>query len=252
MSPTDKHNLTNEIFLCLESTHSEEELKQIFKKYNIDLDLSKSYTIDQLKQIVRDSKDETALNIAIDLGLSVTIYTQKNSTKKQHKVTYLKKVFVSHAPEDAEIASDFIQILEGIGVAHEHIFCSSLEGYGTPLGNNFEEEIKKRLSDDVLVLFLISNNFYNSTDCLLQMGAAWGLTKEQISIAIPPFDLKEIKGVFQKFQSIHIDQEKQLNLLKETLESKLNIEPKGYLKWEYKRDLTLKSIREHLTKNNEH
>ncbi|CAL2106650.1 TIR domain-containing protein [Tenacibaculum sp. 190524A02b] len=248
MSPTDKHHLTNEIYLCLQSTHTEEELKQIFIKYGIHLEVSKTYTIDQLKQIVRDSKDDIVLDIARDLNLSITAYTQKNNTKKQNKATYLKKVFVSHAPEDTEIASDFTQILESMGVNPEHIFCSSLESNSTPLGSNFEEEIKTRLSDDVLVLFLISNNFYNSTDCLLQMGAAWGLTKAQISIAIPPFDLKEMKGVFQKFQSIHIDQEKQLNLLKETLESKLNLKPERYLRWEQKRDLILKSIREHISK----
>ncbi|MEM6684645.1 MAG: hypothetical protein AAF617_02525, partial [Bacteroidota bacterium] len=110
-------------------------------------------------------------------------------------------------------------------------------------------EVKNRLNNNVLVLFVLSENFYNSHECLIQMGAAWGLTKEQISIAVPPFNLKNMKGVFQNYQGIRIDKENQLDLLKEKLEIKLGIEPIRPIIWGRSRDLALKSIQENLSEN---
>jgi len=247
MNPNDKHSLVNDIYFSMQTTRTEEEMKQIFRYYNVSIITTQSYSADQLKEALRNTNDDILLEIAKDLRLSTTEYT--NKTKSDNRQKSIKHIFVSHAKKDEAIVSDFIQILEGIGISSNQIFCSSIEGYGVPLGTNFEDDIKKRLNEDVLVLFMISENFYNSKMCLLEMGAAWGLTKDQISIAIPPFKLGEIKGVFQKFQGIRINEEKQLDLLKETLEDKLKLKPERHLIWERKRDLVLKTIRLQLPNN---
>lgn len=243
MNPINKGKLIDDIYFSMQTTHTESSLKQILKRYGIAIEITKSYTVAELKQVMNDSDDEKIITIAKDLELSTEIFMNTSDPEHRELSQEITEIFISHAIEDIEIVSDFIQVLQGVGVTAEQIFCSSLEGFGTPLGKNFEEEIKTRLNDNVLVLFMISEHFYNSNMCMLEMGAVWGLTKDQISIAIPPYELSKMKGVFLKYQGIRIDKEKQLDLLKEMLENKLNIKPQRHLVWERTRDMALSSIR---------
>ena len=66
---------------------------------------------------------------------------KKGKSAKPVKEEFLKKVFISHSSKDKEVVTSFIQLLEVIGIDSASIFCSSLEGYGTTLGNNFIEEM---------------------------------------------------------------------------------------------------------------
>lgn len=246
MTPTEKYRLVQDIYFTLQSTYTTDEILTILDDYKIYSNSDKKYSQDSIKRLIAKANDDTILEIAADLKLSSSFI--KSGTKKQLKDTKqeLKKIFISHDKKDKQIVESFLQLLQGIGIIPEHIFCSSLEGYGTSLGNNFEDEIKTRLNDDVLVLFMISEHFYGSNKCMIEMGAAWGLTKDQISVAIPPFTLEEMKGVFQKFKGIRIDEEKQLDLLKETLEHKFGLETQKHLHWEPKRNMVLRDIKAQL------
>lgn len=67
----------------------------------------------------------------LDFDLSV-----KNRTMKS-----FEKIFISHSFKDKEIVEDLIDLLEVIGIKHEQIFCSSIQGYGISLGET--ETIKQ-------------------------------------------------------------------------------------------------------------
>lgn len=258
MNPTNKHHLVNDIYLSMQTQYSKGEMKGLFKRYGVVIDLSKTYTTEELKEALKDSDNKTVLQIAKDLNLSIAAFTEATSVNTEEAIKMSRKedtkvpqqVFISHAEEDKEIIGDFIQILQAIGVSPEQIFCSSFEGYGTPLGMNFENDIKTRLNDNVLVLFIISNDFYNSPMCMLEMGAVWGLTKAQISVIIPPFKFEDMKGVFQNYQGVRIHEEKQLDLLKETLEDKLKIKPIKSSIWSHSRDSALNNIKAKLENKN--
>lgn len=71
----------------------------------------------------------------------------------------IEKIFISHSSKDSEYILPIIDLLEGIGVTSEEIFCTSYEPYGIPLGENFLERIKAELNENVLVLFVWSSNF---------------------------------------------------------------------------------------------
>ncbi|MGH1388302.1 toll/interleukin-1 receptor domain-containing protein [Kordia sp.] len=249
MTPTEKYRLVQDIYFTLQSTYNTDEILNILDDYNIHSNSDMKYSQEALKRLIGKASNKTILEIATDLKLSLSFI--KSGTKKQQNETEqgLKKIFVSHDVKDKQIVESFIQLLQGIGINPENIFCSSLEGYGVSLGENFEDEIKDRLTEDVLVLFMISNHFYSSQKCMIQMGAAWVLTKDQISIAIPPFRLEEMKGVFQNFQGIRIDQEKQLDLLKATLEHKFGLKTQKQLHWEPKRDMVVRDIKTQLSEN---
>ena len=106
-----------------------------------------------------------------------------------------EKIFISHSSKDKNIVEELIDLLESIGVKPSQIFCSSFEGYGIPLGSNFLETIKQEISKNVLVLFVLSENFYSSPSCLCEMGATWVLSRENIPMVVPPFTFEKIEGV---------------------------------------------------------
>jgi len=154
----------------------------------------------------------------------------------------VNKVFISHSTKDKDYVEELIDILETIGVKSTQIFCSSFEGYGIDLGENFLERIKNELNEEVLVLFVLSENFYSSPVCLCEMGATWIKTSEHIPILIPPFDFENIKGVIPLTQGFKINDSLKLNLFKEKLEKVFDINPIDFTSWERKRDRIIKRI----------
>ncbi|MDM1285683.1 toll/interleukin-1 receptor domain-containing protein [Acinetobacter indicus] len=154
----------------------------------------------------------------------------------------LKKIFISHAKKDKEIIEELIDLLESIGVNSTQIFCSSFEGYGIPLGDNFLDKIKQELSSEVLVLFVITNNFYESKVCLCEMGAAWALSKGHIPIVVPPLSYSDIQGVIPLTQGLLVNDVSKLNSLKEKLEQDFGLQQINLNAWERKRDKYIRNI----------
>lgn len=156
--------------------------------------------------------------------------------------TIPKKIFISHASKDKDLVGELIDLLENIGLDSHQIFCSSFEGYGIPLGEDFLEIIKKEISSEVFVLFVITENFYNSKVCLCEMGAAWALSKGHIPIVVPPFSYSDIEGVIPKTQGMLINELPKLNSLKEKLEKDFELQQLNLNSWERKRDRFIKNI----------
>lgn len=252
MTPTEKYRLVQDIYFTLQSSYNTDEILHILKDYNIESHLHKTYTQDAIKSLIAQASEKTIKEIAADLKLSTGLIQSAKKEQSSSKTKPLSKIFIIHDKQDKAIIESFIQLLQGIGIKPENIFCSSLEGYGTPLGININEDIKMRLKEDVLVLFMVSDHFYNSSNCMIQMGAAWALTKDQISITIPPFDPEKLKGVIQNLKGILINDTKQLDLFKETIEHKFEIKTQKHLHWEPKRNMVVRDINIQLPTDNEH
>lgn len=161
----------------------------------------------------------------------------KNSIMKEDKI------FISHSSFDSKYVEKIIDLLEIIGVPSGKIFCSSFEGYGVQLGNDFLEYIKKELNNQVFVIFILSDNFYSSTISLCEMGATWVKTNKHLPILIPPFDYKDIKGVIPTTHGMKINEKEKYNSLKDTIEELLEIKPINNSVWERKRDNILRDIK---------
>lgn len=168
--------------------------------------------------------------------------TTTNVESNQSTKSGINKVFISHSTKDKDYVEELIDILETIGLKSTQIFCSSFDGYGIDLGEDFLERIKNELNEEVLVLFVLSENFYSSPVCLCEMGATWIKTSEHIPILIPPFDFENIKGVIPLTQGFKINDSLKLNLFKEKLEKVFNINPIDFTSWERKRDRIIKRI----------
>ncbi|WP_040282732.1 toll/interleukin-1 receptor domain-containing protein [Psychroserpens damuponensis] len=155
----------------------------------------------------------------------------------------MKEIFISHSSLDAKYVEKIIDILEIIGVPSEKIFCSSFEGYGVRLGNDFLQDIRKRLNSQVLVVFVLSENFYSSVVSLCEMGATWVKTNSHIPVLIPPFDYKDVKGVIPTTNGMKINEKPKYNSLKTIVEEFLDLEPINNSVWERKRDNLLKELK---------
>lgn len=159
-------------------------------------------------------------------------------------------MFISHSSKDVSLVEELIEILEVIGVSDEDIFCTSVEGYGISLGENFLETIKNKLSPHTLVLFLISENFYESPVSLCEMGATWIQSNSHIPILIPPMTFEKVKGVIPLTQGVYINNKDKINSLKLSIENYFGIENNDSIKWEKRRDKILKRIKEIIENNN--
>lgn len=176
-------------------------------------------------------------------GLKRKVATEKiENVIVDFKSNVQKKIFISHATKDKEIIEELIDLLESIGINSTQIFCSSFEGYGIPLGDNFLEKIKQELSSEVLVLFVLTNKFYESKVCLCEMGAAWALSKGHIPIVVPPLSYSDIQGVIPLTQGLLVDDVSKLNSLKEKLEKDFGLQPINSNSWERKRDKFIRNI----------
>ncbi|MBE4605822.1 toll/interleukin-1 receptor domain-containing protein [Vibrio navarrensis] len=158
-------------------------------------------------------------------------------TIADQKTTQVNKIFISHASNDAKVVEEIIELLEAIGVESNQIFCTSFEGYGIELGENFLDAIKNELSSDSMVLFVLSENFYASPVCMCEMGAAWVLSKEHIPLVVPPLSYSDIKGVLPLTQGMVLTDVMKLNSFKDKVEKTFSIKNKlSFSSWERKRD----------------
>lgn len=99
------------------------------------------------------------------------------------------KIFISHSSKDAHYGKALVELLTSLGIAHDSITFTSDSAYGIPSGQNIFNWLKGRISERPFVIYLRSPSYYSSVACLNEMGAAWMIESEHISIFTPDFDL---------------------------------------------------------------
>lgn len=138
------------------------------------------------------------------------------------------KIFISHASKDVNLVRQFVELLYHIGIHESNIFCSSVPELSIPEGENICDYLASMFQKEKLyVIFMLSNDYYNSVMCLNEMGAAWVTKTDYTTILFPSFEYKEIKGAIDPRKiSIKLDNEfaiRQLNQLKTKLQKVFNI-----------------------------
>ncbi len=120
------------------------------------------------------------------------------------------KIFISHSVQDMAFVRPLVDLFEHIGLTEDNMFCSSVPGYNIPLDNNIYDYLKDQFQNyDLRIIFVLSENYYNSPASLNEMGAAWVLQHKYTSILIPHFDFRDIKGVIDQMRiSIKLDSDK--------------------------------------------
>ena len=105
-------------------------------------------------------------------------------------------VFISHSYQDKAFVEALVELLEGIGLDENTLFCSSVPGYWIGLGKNIIKEIRDLFDKrSLFVIFVQSPRFYKSAVSLNEMGAAWALKSEYCSILTPDMEYSAMTAV---------------------------------------------------------
>ena len=114
-------------------------------------------------------------------GKIIETITTKNEENEKFmtKENTERRLFISHSSLDKEYVEALVEFLQKIGMSNKNMFCSSVEGYKIPWGNDIYDYLASEFNNknDLLVLFVLSDNYYKSPACLNEMGAAWVLKK---------------------------------------------------------------------------
>lgn len=155
----------------------------------------------------------------------------------------MKKVFISHASTDKPFVELLVNLLEDIGLSENEIVCSSIPGYGIPLGKDIYDWLSEQFQNcELHIIFVLSENYYNSVACLNEMGAAWVLKQKYDTLLLPEFDFPQIKRAINPQQiGIKLDSDptelnQRLNELKDGLIEEFELKSLSASKWERHRN----------------
>ncbi len=175
----------------------------------------------------------------------------KNATRQLNdkQPTKEKKpmVFISHSSKDKSFVEALVDLLENLGLTKNNLFCSSVDGYGIPLGGDIFETIRELFYEhELYVIFIHSPRYYESHVSLNEMGAAWVLKTDFCSILTKDMEFNNMTGVVNKSTlSIKVDSEDapaRLTEMKDRLVNMLGLIPIDEVKWERKRTNFLKLV----------
>lgn len=169
--------------------------------------------------------------------------TEKNSEK-------LKRIFISHKSEDSLLIDGFVELLEALGLNHEHIIYTSKDGYGIPFGDNIYDYLKATLNDETMMIFMLSNNYYKSVACLNEMGASWVNSNKSFAFMLPMFSYQEIEGsIDPRGIASLLSNRHKLTELKNFITEKFELTPIRDEIWEEKRN---KFVDEYINKSEQY
>lgn len=158
-------------------------------------------------------------------------------------------LFISHSSEDVAYIECFVRFLEALGFDDSNMFCSSIDEYGMKWGSKIYDFLAEKFNNkdnELMVLFMLSENYYDSPACLNEMGATWVLKKTYRSILLPGFEFKDIDGAVDPREiAIKLDDEKlssKLNDVKEQLSEMFDLKEISSKKWDRIRDELIDGI----------
>ena len=165
---------------------------------------------------------------------------EEGVTQKMNKTP---KVFISHSSRDKQHVELIVQLLRGMGLKQNMVFCSSVPGYDIGLSQDIFQTLLNMFSEhELFMIFVHSNNYYASVVSLNEMGAAWALKSKFCSFLLPEFEFANMNGVVNSSTiSIKMDTERRevqnrLNQLYDEIASYFEIERNSSIVWENARD----------------
>lgn len=181
--------------------------------------------------------------------------TTRLPEKEQTQVADKKpKIFISHSSKDVKFVARVVNLLDGMGLNQTQVFCSSLPGYGIPIDTNIFDYLRDQfLKYNLHVIFIHSDNYYQSPVSLNEMGAAWALRSAATSILLPGFGFDKMTGVVNnqviaiKLDGAELELKDKLNQLYDKIVKEFGVTKKADIIWEQKRNAFIAEVRQSAT-----
>ncbi|MCL6659680.1 toll/interleukin-1 receptor domain-containing protein [Paenibacillus amylolyticus] len=113
--------------------------------------------------------------------------------KNMQPIVIKEKIFISHSSKDKKYGYALVKLLRGLGLERNQIIFTSDDDYGIPIDLNIFEYLKTQINNGAFMIYLLSNDYYDSVACLNEMGAAWVIQNDYTVIGIPGFDFNDSK-----------------------------------------------------------
>lgn len=102
-------------------------------------------------------------------------------------------VFLSHNSINKKYGGIIRELLVNVGISDSQIIYTSHVRNKIPAGENIYEYLSNRLQKSTVVLFLLSDEYFESSSCLNEMGASWIMKNDYYLFFVPGFDQKSNK-----------------------------------------------------------
>lgn len=173
-------------------------------------------------------------------------FPNPSSLIDQNTSSKIDKIFISHASKDVKYVKELVDLLNDIGVQKnsKSIFCSSLPGYDIPHGESIYEFLKDELNNNnIMVLFVLSDNYYQSAPCLNEMGAAWITSKKYTTVLTPNFKFEQIVGAIDPTKiSVKMNDPVGLDKFRDNIIQTLELENTDYKIWQGDKEKYLSAV----------
>lgn len=110
------------------------------------------------------------------------------------------KIFISHSSKNKFYGDKLVDLLRNIGLKENEIIFTSNTAYGIPVGQNIFNWLRTQITEKPFVVYLLSEEYYQSVACLNEMGAAWIIENKHAAVFTPDFNLTS-----KEFQSGALD-----------------------------------------------
>lgn len=114
-------------------------------------------------------------------------------SKDMQPIKIKEKIFISHASADKKYGEVLVKLLRGLGLKRDQIIFTSDDDYGIPIDRNIFDYLKDQINDEVYMIYLLSDKYYERVACLNEMGAAWIVQNDYTVVGIPDFDFNNPK-----------------------------------------------------------
>lgn len=258
LAPNDKGTILTEIKSALRALkarakkHGEqiilETLKCLLHKEYFGTEVLNAFLSDHRLSYQYVTADKCNIRNGRFIVMSVSL--QQEGEKTMPDNNRFEKVFISHSSMDIDYVKAFVTLFEAIGLNEKTLFCSSIEPYGIPLSGDIYEYIRDVFTvHHPYVFFILSENFYHSAACLNEMGAAWTVRSDYLSVLLPGFEYEHIKGAIDagkislKLSCREITLRNRMTELRNTLQKGLGLEKINEIVWNNKLDDFITAIR---------
>lgn len=168
----------------------------------------------------------------------------------EESVNKQPKIFISHSSKDKDYVTRIVSLLDDMGLHPGQIFCSSLPGYDIPIDINIFDYLRAQFREFSLhVMIIHSDNYYQSSVSLNEMGAAWVLRSNCTSFLLPGFQFDQMTGVVNsdtiaiKLDSDETEVKDKLNQFYSTIATEFSVAKKPDIIWEQKRNSFITGIK---------
>lgn len=178
----------------IKDNYSSLEIKGIGLDYNIKKIVNElqNYVDKSVFDITSIYNEQHKMIVVIEvhkITKKISVNGRKYTMSENMQPSIIKeKLFISHSSRDKKYGEAIVKLLRGLGLDRSQIIFTSDDDYGIPINMNIFEYLKTQISEEAFMIYLLSDNYYDSVACLNEMGAAWVVQNDYIVISVPDFD----------------------------------------------------------------